>query len=597
MLGSAAVERLVRFWREYAADFSWSYAIGAVCLIATNAVAVAIPGFVQSAVDALGASDAGPGRAASDARTWGFAVIVAGLGVIVVRTLSRTFIFNPGRTIELRLKNRLFDQLLDLPRAYYDRVRPGEIVSRGTNDANWVRALVGFGSLQLVNVVLLLAFTLARMVVDDWVLALACVVPLALAALALRVAVGVMFRATFQFNAELGVLSSRILETYNGIGVLQSYGALGQAMARFDTTNGSLERLGTDLARVRALLLPVVNVTGNLCVVIVLMLGGARVQSGELTLGQLAAFTVYVNLLVSGMTGFGWLVNAVQRGWLSLGRMYEVIDAPTDRPEPDATLPAARDTGCALSIRNLTFAYAAAPDRPALRNVTFAVVPGETVGVFGLTGAGKSTLLSVLARVYEPPAGTVLADGVDITRVPIEAWREAAACVPQEAWLFSATLAQNIALSERGPQPDPERLRRAVNDAALAGELEALPAGLETLVGERGMTLSGGQRQRAALARAYYRDFRLLLLDDVMSAVDHATEKHLIDALYRRCGAATTLIVSHRCSVLARADRVLVFEDGVLIDNAPHAELAQRPGPYAKAWQLQQAAEALEGAS
>jgi ABC-type multidrug transport system fused ATPase/permease subunit len=203
---------------------------------------------------------------------------------------------------------------------------------------------------------------------------------LAVAALALRVAVGVMFRATFQFNAELGVLSSRILETYNGIGVLQSYGALGQALARFDATNSSLERLGTDLARVRALLLPVVNVTGNLCVVIVLMLGGARVQSGELTLGQLAAFTVYVNLLVSGMTGFGWLVNAVQRGWLSLGRMYEVIDAPTDRPEPDATLPAARDTGCALSIRNLTFAYAAAPDRPAEAGVEdYAAISAESI--------------------------------------------------------------------------------------------------------------------------------------------------------------------------------------------------------------------------
>jgi len=595
MLGSAAVERLARFWREYAAAFSGSYALGAACLVATNAVAVSIPGFVQSAVDALGADDTGHAQAAADARAWGFAVIAAGLGVIVVRTLSRTFIFNPGRTIELRLKNRLFDQLLDLPRTYYDRVRAGEIVSRGTNDANWVRALVGFGSLQLVNVSLLLAFTLACMVADDWVLTLACVVPLAVAAFALRVAIGVMFRATSQFNTELGVLSSRILETYNGIGVLQSYGALGQALDRFDATNTALERLGTDLARVRALLLPVVNVTGNLCVVIVLMLGGARVQSGDLTLGQLAAFTVYVNLLVSGMTGFGWLVNAVQRGWLSLGRMYEVIDAPTERPAPDATMPAPLDAGCTLTVRDLTFAYASASERPALRDVSFSVAPGETVGVFGLTGAGKSTLLSVLARVYEPPTGTVLADGVDITRVPIEAWREVTASVPQEAWLFSATLAQNIALAERGPRPDPERLQRAVEDAALAGEVEALPSGLETLVGERGITLSGGQRQRAALARAYYRDFRLLLLDDVMSAVDHATEKHLIDALYRRCGAATTLIVSHRCSVLARADRVLVFEDGLLVDDAPHAVLAQRPGPYAKAWQLQQAAEALEG--
>jgi ATP-binding cassette subfamily B protein len=218
------------------------------------------------------------------------------------------------------------------------------------------------------------------------------------------------------------------------------------------------------------------------------------------------------------------------------------------------------------------------------------------VGLFGFTGAGKSTLLSLLARVYDAPPGTLFVDGVDLTTVPVEEWRAAVACVPQEPWLFSTTLARNIALSERNAEPEPERLRAAVTDAALDEDLDAFPEGLETLVGERGITLSGGQRQRAALARAFYRDFRLLLLDDVMSAVDHATEKRLIDAVYRRCAAATTLLVSHRCSVLARADRVLVFDQGRLVADAAPETLIQGDGPYARAWRLQQAAEALEGA-
>jgi ATP-binding cassette subfamily B protein len=590
------VERLARFWREYASAFKGPYTFGALFLIATNALAVAIPGFVQHAVDSLGAPGADPQVAAQDARQWGLAIVAAGFGIIGVRTLSRTLIFNPGRTIEFRMKNNLFDRLLALPRTFYDRMRAGEIVSRGTNDANWMRALVGFGTLQLVNVVMSLTFTLGQMLLDDWVLTLGCVLPLVVAGLVLRRAIGTMFGVTQQFNGAIATLSNRILETYSGIGVLQAYGALGPATRRFDETNEELERLGMALARIRSMLLPVVSVTGNLCIVVVLLLGGYRVQSGDLTLGQLASFTVYVNLLVNGMTGFGWLVNAVQRGWLSLGRIYDVIDAPADRPTPTGQVPVPGPRGHAVEVRDLTFAYPLAPDRPSLKQVSFCVASGETVGLFGFTGAGKSTLLSLLARVYDAPAGTVFVDGVDVTTVPVEDWRAAVACVPQEPWLFSTTLARNIALSERGTSPDPVRLRAAVSDAALDVDLEAFPEGLETLVGERGITLSGGQRQRAALARAFYRDFRLLLLDDVMSAVDHATEKRLIDAVYRRCGAATTLLVSHRCSVLARADRVLVFDDGRLVADAHHSVLVQGDGPYARAWRLQQAAEALEGA-
>jgi ATP-binding cassette subfamily B protein len=296
------------------------------------------------------------------------------------------------------------------------------------------------------------------------------------------------------------------------------------------------------------------------------------------------------------------MINAVQRGYLSLGRVHEVVTAPLEREVADAEVPPPAPRGYGIQVNRLTYAYPGAPEKKILDDLSFEITPGETVGLFGLTGAGKSTLLGLLARVQDAPPGAVRIYGasgteraVDLTRTPVRDWRRHVAYVPQEAFLFSMSLRENIALAETAATPDAARLDAAVADAALSLDLQALPEGLDTLVGERGITLSGGQRQRAALARAWYRDFDLLLLDDVMSAVDHATEKQLIEATYRRCTRATTLIVSHRCSALARAERILVLSEGRLVASGTHDELlADAEGPYARAWRLQQAAAAID---
>ncbi|MFN3196898.1 MAG: ABC transporter ATP-binding protein [Bradymonadia bacterium] len=602
---SKGVERGLHFWHAFVKQYWLWYVFGLACLAGTTALTVAIPDFVRYAVDAL--EQRGP-DGQGEAVNWAIAILVAGVSIIIVRTLSRTLFFNPGRAIEYQVKNHLFATLLTRPKRYFDRVRPGDIISRGTNDTNSVRGLVGFATLQLFNVAFTLSFTLGRMFWMDAELALWCVVPLVLAAYILRRAVKAMFSLTGLFQQQLSVLSARILETYTGVGVLQSFNAVPGALARFDEANNRLLELSLKLVTIRSWLLPVVSVMGNVCVVLVLYIGGRRVgapagsELAPLTLGELTAFTVFITILVNGLTSLGWLVNAAQRGWIALERVYEVMQAAESRLQPTGALPprAAEQPGRGIEVTGLTFEHPVphegAKDEvergPVLQDVSFTIKPGETLGIFGLTGAGKTTLLNILSRVYEPPRGTVKLDGVDILDIPVEQYWQAMAYVTQEPFLFSRTLRENVALAQTPEDIDDDRLQHAIEDAALAGDIKALTEGLQTRVGERGITLSGGQRQRTALARAFYRDYEVLLLDDVLSAVDHATEKKLIEAIYRRAAGGTTVLVSHRISALAQADRVLVLEEGRVVTCATHeALIADESSEYAQAWALQQAAE------
>ena len=582
------MKRLVRFWKEYAHRYRGWYLLGVLCLIATTLLTVAIPTFVQYAIDAL---DAGQGF--DGAIKWALIILIAGLGIIVVRTLSRTLFFNPGRTVEFRVKANLFDHLLRLPQRFFDRVRPGDIISRGTNDANAMRALIGFATLQLFNTIFTLLFSVGRMLMMDVTLTLLCAIPLAISAIVLRHAIIRLFTLHGQNLGQLSTLSNRILESYAGVAVLQAYNALPAAHQRFDRENAVLLDIGERLVTIQQWLMPIMPTIGKLCVVGILYLGGIHVIEGTLTIGELSAFIAYVNILVAGLFSFGFLLGATQRGYIALGRIYELLDAPIERPPVTTELPPVPPQGHAITVRGLTYTHHGA-ERPALEGVDFDVHAGETLGIFGLTGSGKSTLLGLLSRIYDPPPGAVRLDGVDVRDVAVRSYWQRVAVVGQEAFLFSRSIAENIALAEPAEAIDHDRLRAAVQDAALDVDVDAFPDGLNTIIGERGVTLSGGQRQRTALARAFYRDFDVLLLDDVMSAVDHATEKKLIDALYRRSDRKTTLVVSHRISVLTRADRILVLDEGRLVSSGTHAELLETKGPYAKAWALQQAAERAE---
>jgi ATP-binding cassette subfamily B protein len=570
---------LWRLLRHYAWRYRWSYLAGGVFLAVTNWIAVTIPGEIGKAIDALD----GGGEMSR------YVLLIGGLGLamIGVRTLSRVLIFNPARDLEYQLRRDLFAKLLRLQPAFYASHRRGDIVSRAANDISWVRTLVGYGGLQVVNVTMAVVLTGWKMVALSGRLTLLVLLPVGLSMAVVQWGIRRLFALSRRNQEELGEISEHVLGSLQGMPAIQGFVAEEAFIRRFEQRNQRWLRTGMRLAIVRAAAMPLLVLGGGLAMVALIGVGGSLVLDGHMSVGNLVAFSALLTVLLPSLRSMGFMLSVIQRGRAALERIFELVDAPEERPEGPEGVFLEAGRGPAIDIRDLSYAYPDDPDRPVLRDLTVSIPAGSRVGLFGRTGSGKTTLLRLLARLYNPPAGTILVDGTDIRDLDLDAWRRRLAVVPQRPFLFSDTVASNVALDA---EPDPARIDRAVGRAALEGDLESLPDGLGTVVGERGIMLSGGQRQRVALARGLYRGGDLLILDDVLSAVDHHTELELVDtiaSLAKRPGAPTVLIASHRMSALRHTDRVLVLDQGRLVDVGTHAELVERPGVYRDTWRAQ----------
>jgi len=582
------VTRLLTFLRAYAARYWLWYLVGIAFLLLTNWLAVQIPLQVARGVDGLRASDLDAVGGAA------LSIAIMGIGVIVTRTLSRGLIFTPGRMVEYRLRGDLFAHLLKLPRSFYDSWQVGDLVSRASNDITFVRVLTGFGILQTFNVAAALSLTGAEMVRLSPTLTALMLGPVLAAVLVVQLGTRSLFTLVRENQVQLSALSDHILASLQGVQTLQGFNAQEAFLERFAERNRAYMETKLKLARIQALVLPLLALGGAGALYALLAAGGPMAVRGELTVGELVAFTGLLTYLLMPLRSLGWLISVYQRGMASLSRIDELLDAPVAKSGTEK--PSGGRAGPTLSFEHLTFSYPTAEegDAPALRDVSFSVPSGSTLGVFGRTGSGKTTLLRLLTRTYEPPGGALTVDGVDLLELDLPAWRAQLAVVPQTPFLFSESIADNITLDE----PDPARLQRSLERAALAGEIERFPEGLDTVVGERGIMLSGGQRQRSALARALYREgARLLILDDVLSAVDHRTEQQIIaslESVARGAGEAseggpTVVVVSHRVSVLARCDAVLVLDEGRVVGFGSHEALRASPGPYRDAWEQAEA--------
>jgi ATP-binding cassette subfamily B multidrug efflux pump len=471
-------------------------------------------------------------------------------------------------------------------------------MSRATNDLSAVRMMLGPGLMYLVNTVVVALVSIGFMLTISPRLTLFSLLPLPLVSLAVWGFGERIHRRFEEIQAHFATISARVQENLAGVRVVRAFAREAQELDDFHALNREYLEKNLALISTSGFLNPVLAFLSGIAALLALYLGGRQVVAGHITLGQFVAFTVYLGMLNWPMVALGWVINLFQRGLASYRRIVEILEAPPaglpqeTRPamaSPPGEEPAHARGG--IEFRHLTFSYPGSR-RPALRDVSFSVPAGHTVAIVGHTGAGKSTLLALLPRLFEPPPGTVFLDGRDVRTMELGALRRRIAMAPQDPFLFSATLGENIAYGvERADDADVERVAVI---AGLDGDVRGFPAGYATRVGERGITLSGGQKQRATIARAVLRDAPVLLLDDCLSSVDTHTEETILMGLRGEMARRTTLIISHRVSTVRDADEIVVLDDGAVAERGTHETLIARGGLYAGLVRQQRLEEELE---
>jgi len=567
--------------------------VGLVCVIATAAFQLLGPWVLKYAIDDLKVG-------VTRSKLLFYAGLLIGISLVrgVFLFLTRRIIISASRDIEYDIRNDFFAKLEQQPLGYYQQRRTGDLMSRATNDLNAVRMMIGPAIMYSAQTVLVFAVAIGLMMTIDLRLTLIALIPLPFVSLAVRYFGGAIHRRFEAIQAQLSDVSAVVQEALSGVRVVRAYRQEAHEIARFRTANEEYLRRNRLLIRLQGAFYPSMTLFLGLGSLLVLWLGGREVIRGHMTLGEFVAFNGYLVMLSWPMIAFGWVTNILQRGFASWGRMLQILDeAPAIS---DATVTArgrAVPLDGAIEIRNLTFTYPGAT-APVLSDVSLRIEAGQTAALVGATGSGKSTLIGLLPRLHDPPAGMVSIGGVDVREIPLDRLRGAIGFVPQEPFLFSDTIADNVAFGEgketKETKETKERVRGAAAIARLDKDVAEFPRGYETTVGERGITLSGGQKQRTALARAIMVDPRILILDDALSAVDTYTEEEILSGLRDVMRQRTSIIVSHRISTVRDADQIFVLKDGRLVERGTHDQLVTRDGVYAAMYRKQLLEEELQ---
>ncbi|MBF0382610.1 MAG: ABC transporter ATP-binding protein [Magnetococcales bacterium] len=567
------LQHLLPFYRRHA----FSFAIGFVLLTATAITTAAIPYVLKLAIDTLTAQQ-------SQTAISNFALALIALAILnaFMRVKARTHIFGIGRQVEYELRKVYHNKLLELDSPFFDGERTGDLVARGNNDVTAVRMFIGPGFLQITNTVLAYAVTLPIMIGLDPMLTLVIMAPFPVALIAARYLTRILYRLSRKVADKFGEMSSFVQETVAGVAVIRAHAQENNWRNRFNQESQELYQAHLDHTRLQSLFSPLVILSGGAGSLILLYYGGGHVASGDLTVGDFVAFSGYLAVLVWPTVGLGWILTVMQRGLAALERIGRILDTdPFIKSSNDKIQQKNKNRlHGSIKIKGLSFGFDdSTTDKPVLNNIDMDIANGSFIGLVGRVGSGKSVLLNCLARLYPTPKGCITIAGKEIMEIPESQLRENLIMAPQESFLFSTTIRENIQIGVKG-ENDEQQAWRAAQQAVFDKEIEEFPEQIDTVVGERGITLSGGQRQRAALARALAVDPAILLLDDIFSSVDANTEAKILENLRDVAKGRTIIMVCHRVAALHNADHIYLLDDGEINAQGRHEELLQNSELY-----------------
>jgi len=570
--------------------YLWKYrrglALGMGSLLITDFMKAALPLALRAGIDSLM-------KGFRLSLVFEFAALIVLLSLVkgIFQYWMRVILIGISRDIEYDLRNHLFSHIVTLSQDFYAKYRTGDIMARATNDLNAVRNMLGPGIMYFTETFFTAVFLVGVMLTVDWRLTLFCLIPAPLVSVAV-ILFGRRIHDRFEIIQKMfSDISSRVQENFSGVRVIRAYAQENAEIRKFELLNQDYVSQNIRLAKLSALFMPLLQALIGFGFLIVLLGGGYQLLSRRISLGSFVLFNTYMGVLIWPMIALGWVVNLMQRGTASWTRIMELMhEKPgiTRRNSLYSSSPSYSVVG-ALRFERVEMKY---PAGYALKSITLEIPAGATVAIVGHTGSGKSTLVSLIPRLLDPTGGAVFLDGVDLRDLDPEWLRRQIGFVPQETFLFSATLAENIAWGVERATPD--EIARAAELAGLAPDIAGFPDGYGTIIGERGITLSGGQKQRAAIARAILRNPKILILDDALSSVDTLTEERILTGLAAVMRGRTTILISHRVSTVQNASQIFVIERGEVAEQGAHAQLIQSGGYYADLYQKQLLEEELE---